>query len=129
MKQIFMIFLFIVMSCSKATDDCPDNLACTEVFVSICTKITKEGTPSFKPSKLEVIFTDTGESKTITSDFNETYCFINDNEMKRVKKSGSPVQLIGKDGFDKELFNEKYIIGHDCCHVFKISGKDFITIK
>lgn len=129
MKHIFIITLFIAFSCSKSTEDCPDNIACTEVFVSICTKITKEGTPSFKPSKLEVLFTDTGESKTITTDFNGTYCFIDDNDMKRVKKSGSPLQLIGKDEFDKELFNEKYVIGHDCCHVIKLSGKESITIK
>ncbi|MFZ1458017.1 MAG: hypothetical protein WAT46_18370 [Saprospiraceae bacterium] len=129
-KIVWSMILLLCLSCTKESlDDCPAELACTEVFVSIFVKILKENQPSYKPAKLEVVFADTGEKKRISENNYGTYAYINDGDMDRISKNGTTIYLIGKDGLDKELFNEKYVIGHDCCHVIKLSGKDEITLK
>jgi hypothetical protein len=130
MKHVLVLVILIILGCTKnSSDECPKNIACTEVFVSIAVKIQKENQPSFKPANLEVIFSDSGYKKSVVNDFNGMYTFINDNDLMKIQKSGTIIYLIGKDGLDNVLFNEKYVIGHDCCHVIKLSGKDVIIIK
>lgn len=129
MKYILLLMALWVSGCTRSDDDCSQVTACTEVFVSICIKIEKENQPQFKVNSLEVVFEDTGEKKIIVDSFNTTYCFINDRDLSKLQKSGTKVTLVGKDSKGTILFNEKYIIGHDCCHVLKLDGKDLIIIK
>ena len=130
MKYVLYFVVLIILGCTKkSSDECPKNLACTEIFISIAVKIQKENQPSFKTEKIEVIFSDSGYRKPVVNDYNGMYSFVNDNDINNIQKSGTIIYIIGKDGLNHELFNEKYVIGHDCCHVIKLSGKDVITIN
>jgi len=59
---------------------------------------------------------------------NGYYVLVGDRSLKKLNKSGSRIRATGyKNG--KIMLDENYVIGHDCCHVLKFSGKDTVTVQ
>ena len=121
----------LLLSCNKNENiECPTDLACTEVFVSIVVKVKKSNNEFVKLEKtlteIEGIAIEVGQN-----DFDPiygTYTILDDGALKSVKKSGSKVTFKGFDTNNQLVVNEQYRIGHDCCHVIKISGKDEVIV-
>jgi hypothetical protein len=129
------ILLFVGMqllfSCSKSeTSECPSDLACTEVFVTLTVKIQNRNNESVFLTRTTTSME--GTSKIITKsgwDKISDYHVLDDLSLKDLKKSGSIVTFKGFDANNQMIVNEQFIIGHDCCHIVKISGKDVIIVN
>ena len=126
-----LVVALLLLSCNKnETIECPTDLACTEVFVSIGVTIKNKSNEFVKLSKTLTEI----EGKAIEvgqNDFDpiySTYTILNDAVLKSVKKSGSKVTFKGFDANNQLVVNKQYQIGHDCCHVIKISGKDEVIV-
>ncbi|MBK8349638.1 MAG: hypothetical protein IPL08_19295 [Saprospiraceae bacterium] len=129
--------VFCSFSCSKpdSKENCPEDLFCTEVFVSIGISVRDSNGKDVLLSKVVSTIQSSGITYTYIPELPQSqnlYTIINDLQLKNLQKSGSEVIV---EGFVKNaekdvlFFTEKYTIGHDCCHVIKIEGKDVIVIK
>ncbi len=124
--------IMLLFSCTKKeTIECPDDLACTEVFVSIIVKIkdVKGETIQLTKTTTEIEGNDTILTKTDFTSFFDNYVIVDDLIIKDLQKDGSKVTFKGYDESSQLIVNEQYIIGHDCCHVVKLSGKDIVIIN
>ena len=123
-----MQFLF---SCSKSdSSECPSDLACTEIFVTLTVKIQNRNNESVFLTRTTTSIE--GNSKIISkSDWDKisAYNVLDDLSIKDLKKSGSIVTFKGFDANNQMIVNEQFIIGHDCCHIVKIAGKDVIIVN
>jgi hypothetical protein len=137
MKTIFyspIIYLSIILlfSCTKKESaECPEDLACTEVFVSINVQVknTKNENVHLFKTITEIEGDDTILVKTNFTSLSDNYVIVDDLSKKDLKKAGSKVTFKGFDESNQLIVNEEYLIGHDCCHVIKLSGKDIIIIN
>ncbi len=128
---ICLIFcLQILFSCSKSeSSECPIDLACTQIFVTVSVKIQNRNNEPVILSKTTA--TIEGNTKVITkSDWDKIidYNVLDDLSIKDLKKSGSSVTFKGFDSNNQIIVNEQFIIGHDCCHIAKIAGKEVIIV-
>jgi hypothetical protein len=141
MKRLFLIatLFALAFSCDDSdrvnSVDCPQNIACTDIFISLKVEVKDaEG----KPYSLAEYYTtkiSTGEK--ISFQNNDTdqisriygaYTIFTDKHLKKTIKSGQEFEFIGiKDG--KEVVRRKFVISHDCCHVKLVSGDTKITVK
>lgn len=109
--------------------ECQDDIVCAGNSVSVKVKIQRDNGEIYYPRVLVIKYDKTGEYKEVHQEFDGTSNIVTDSDLGRLKKAGSSLTLEGYDEKSMLLFNEKYVIGHDCCHVIKLSGKDVITIK
>ena len=120
-----------MFSCSKSEpSECPSDLACTEIFVTLTVKIQNRNNESVFLTRTTTSIE--GNSKIISkSDWDKisAYNVLDDLSIKDLKKSGSIVTFKGFDANNQMIVNEQFIIGHDCCHIVKISGKDVIIVN
>jgi len=120
----------ILFSCSKSeSSECPTDLACTEIFVTLTVKIQNRNNESVFLTKTTTSIE--GNSNIITkSDWDKitAYNVLDDLSLKDLKKSGSSVTFKGFDSNNQIIVNERFIIGHDCCHIVKIAGKEVIIV-
>lgn len=127
---IFIFIIVNIMSCGKDenTNDCHQNLICTQIFVSITANVQwKSNDLKWLKSKTilkrtnEIIYSDTlSEYSVIT--------IMSDGGLSKIKKEGDDLILEIYNENNQLLKTENYIIGHDCCHVLKISGPEIITL-
>lgn len=126
-----LIVGLLLLSCNKNENiECPTDIICTQVIVSIGVTIKNNNNEFIKLSKtqteIEGIAIEVGQN-----DFDPiygTYTILDDGALKSVKKSGSKVTFKGFDANNQLVVYEQYRIGHDCCHVIKISGKDEVIV-
>lgn len=133
-KLIAGLFLLgVIFNACKEEDpsECDlEGLICTENFVtklvsvktgagdvvaldSIVVKVSASG---------EVLFS---ENPTVNTD--GTYKLISDSEFDKIVKEGTDVIFYGYiDG--TQVVAENLKVGHDCCHVVYISGKQDIVV-
>jgi hypothetical protein len=115
-------------------EECPENIACTEVFVTVSVpfafkNIQKEQI-GYSTTKLFI----TGETihkHTYSNDQvdDESFAFlVNDNHLNQIRKMGTDIQYTLFDTSGKQILVETFTVAHDCCHVFKKSGKDILSI-
>jgi len=131
-KVLLLGLFFVLVSCNKNDEDkeCPDNLVCTLDFRSIHADINWISNDccrwSYSTSTLkrtgEVIFT------SMHQDNYTQLIVLTDLDKTKLNKSGDDIEV--------KIYNDKgvivqevnYKIGHDCCHIVKISGPEVITI-
>ncbi|MFZ1705779.1 MAG: hypothetical protein WAT79_15640 [Saprospiraceae bacterium] len=141
MKSILYLMLgfwLVVLnsSCHRCNDnenDCPVDISCTEIFVSIIVPLEFKNYSYNDLKYAQTIRKRDGNILSIhyylplaLGPFYAT--IIDDNEMEKVKKSGEPILFKVYNDLEEEIYSEEFIIGHDCCHVVKISGKDKIIL-
>jgi hypothetical protein len=126
------------MNCSDDDNngaiDC-ENIGCTEIFVTLMVNIKDASGVVIPLDAFEVIITSTSENITREvsdqefEDFrqNGTYPLFGDEFAERYRNK---TEVIIFRGFveDKEVVNNSYKVGADCCHVLLIDGDLNITI-
>lgn len=110
---------------ANVQDDCPDDIPCTEVFVTLTFSPKDENDQSillesFYTQNLDNGNTYDGPSQT---DFQQqgTYVVISDGELDEINKDGTPVRFFGIIG-DRIVIEQDFVVGHDCCHVQPLDG-------
>lgn len=122
-----------LLSCSKLLKeaDCPSDIVCTAVFAQINLSILDENGKNVTPSRTETRSLDgsfqvsrevTGQHDIVVAD---------DGDLKKLSKDGT--QLIFKAfiniyGQEVPILEQAFIIGHDCCHVIRISGPEQVVL-
>ncbi len=114
-------------------DPCSQDLLCTEVFITIGANITLDGSPvNLTTCKSTIVSTGTeiNCSEKFT-DFEGYHAIVTDSELDEINMDGSEVRLKGTYVTENETYtiDETYTIGHDCCHVMLISGKETIELE
>lgn len=134
MKRLAYSILFlslVVISCgesddqpSQAFDDCPTNLGCTEIFVSLLFSPKHLGnqpisTDSFYTQNLDNGNTYSIQNTSIGS--SDSYIVITDGQLSEINKEGTNLRFIALLN-DQIVIQQDFVVGHDCCHVIPISG-------
>lgn len=119
-------------ACHRNTEDCAQVQICTEVYVTIGVYVQDAVSTPVLLDSLQIKLRATNESLPDENpDFsasNGYYVLVGDRSLKKLNKSGSRIQAKGyKNG--KIMLDENYVIGHDCCHVLKFSGKDTVIVQ
>lgn len=115
-------------------EKCPENIACTEVFVTVSVpfqfeNIQKEQIGSSTTRLISSGVTIHQHSYTNDQINDESFAFlVNDSHLSQIKKSGSDIQYTLFDTSGKQILVETFSVAHDCCHVNKKSGKDILSI-
>jgi hypothetical protein len=133
MRQILILLLiFGLPSCREdepKVPDCDKVQACTEIFSYINVIVTKNGGP-IQLDDVQSINQENGSVYTFDENHqNESghYVLISDGQMQEIMQTGSRIQFKASlDG--KQVINESYIIGHDCCHITFVDGKEKIEL-
>ncbi|MBK8549187.1 MAG: hypothetical protein IPL63_18120 [Saprospiraceae bacterium] len=143
MKLIYFIILpFLITGLTHCGDkengktdkECPDNLACTEIFVTVSVPLIFKNHSFEELARSETSLV-SGNEIIFVNEFSinpgsviQFAAIVNDMHLKKLKKEGSEVIFIIFDKNNKKIFEEKFIIGHDCCHVEKRSGPEEIIL-
>lgn len=131
-KPYYFIFLVSLLcaSCGNSEDPinsidaCPDNIGCTEIFVSL--------TFSPKDNNNQGIVLDTFYSQNLDNGNTystpnaslaqqNSYTVITDAALEEIDKDGTNIRFIGLQG-DQIVVQQDFVVGHDCCHVVPVSG-------
>jgi hypothetical protein len=134
---LILVFFSVLISCNKQEDDdtCPSDIVCTEEYVSIdvnvelvsYTRAQISYSESFLEDSDRLVYTENYQREIHPLLYNKI-TVLGDSAMNDLKKSGSKIVLKVYDIEDREILSEKFVIGHDCCHVQKVSGPDKITL-
>jgi hypothetical protein len=145
MKRLssFLIYLAVVSlsaSCVDCTnhdenpDECSTQMVCTEVFVSVNIPIEFEQMSVTDVHYALTSVKSNGKLLQLTS-YNKPFdmgpysaLIVNDSNLDDLRRSGTVVLLSFYDKSHKLLAEQEFSIGHDCCHVVKISGPDKIKL-
>lgn len=126
MYKILILLILLVLGFFKQDDTrqvkCPDEIVCTEEFNSVTLNIT-DGNNS--PVALDHYYSfnkSTGQIYKLEGDPSTgTYTILTDAEMGNILQEGS--EIIFSGAINGEKIIEKFIIGHNCCNIRKISGE------
>lgn len=130
-KLVFSILLsgLMVFSCTNEDDamnvtDCPSDIGCTEVFISLTFSPKDDNDQAILLDSFYAQNLDNGNTYSIpaTNLLNTTsYTVISDAEIDEINKDGTNIRFIGLQG-DQIVVQQDFVVGHDCCHVLPISG-------
>jgi len=125
-----MLFLFL-FSCEETGNlpDCQDVEVCTEEFRYISVKINV-GSNSVFPDSIHTRNTKNDSSYIFENDFmSETnhLVVITDAQLNQLNQNGT---LLFFEGFNQntKIFSEPFVVGHDCCHIVKLQGKNELNL-
>lgn len=136
----FLSFMFLTACepkecCDIVPDEeCPENIACTEVFVTVSVpfqfeNIQKEQIGSSTTKLISSGVTIHQHSYSNDQINDESFAFlVNDSHLSQIKKLGTDIQYTLFDTSGKQILSETFTVAHDCCHVNKKSGKDILSI-
>ncbi|OEK01552.1 hypothetical protein BFP97_08465 [Roseivirga sp. 4D4] len=131
-KLICTLFslLLILTACSNSDEDvdntssCPDNIACTQVFISLTfSPKTANGVPIFLDSYYSQNL-DNGETYSILNSSvasTASYVVISDEQIEQINQEGTNIRFIGLQG-NQIVVQQDFLVGHDCCHVVPLGG-------
>ncbi len=129
MLVVFILATIILISCNNNDDskvDCND-IACTEVFVTLIVSIKDENKNPIALDAFEVINTENGNNITVSLSASELemaqqsgeYPLVNDASLGINQK-----EKIQFKGFinNQEVISSNYTVSTDCCHINLVSG-------
>ncbi|MFZ1527197.1 MAG: hypothetical protein WAT19_00465 [Ferruginibacter sp.] len=134
-----LIFASLLMSssCNKENaGDCQGDLVCTQDFRSVHVQVMNSTAPyqldhyiTKRHSDSMVIDIHSALSAYEDSLFRAqgTYPVLNDGHMQLTSRQGTGFTFIGYVN-NLEVIRENYVIGHDCCHIVKISGRAQVNL-
>lgn len=123
-------------SCSGDTQiletDCPEDLICTEQFVTIQLQLTNANNQAVALDSFKSTNLDTGQQWELDQENapepnNGYYPVLTDAQMEEIAQAGSRIAFSGKKN-GEEVVKALYVIGHDCCHITLISGEQEIQL-
>lgn len=141
MKKKLLFVLLFLLSLTACENDDNDEKSCEGVS---CTKNLMHVTVELKDQSGEPIALDDfkvirfKDEKNITMEFTDyewrlyqkygSYPLISDLNLEEYRNKEVKVQFTGFLS-SKEVVNEVYLVGADCCHVMLIEGDNMITIN
>jgi hypothetical protein len=121
-------------TCRWDDDDCPGDIACTEVFVTVAVPLEFRNL-SIRDLAYSRTVRKHGGRELFRYEYNKPFdmgpysaYIVNDSHLPDVQKSGTVVIYTLYDTSGEIVFEDEFLIGHDCCHVEKISGPDKIIL-
>ncbi len=134
---LFILVCALTFSCEETSDDnneCPENIACTEVFVTIGVHIEDlAGNPVVLDSakvydgNFDLIATYHAENSDDPFLNYGFYPMASDSDLDQISFDGNPFSIRGWLK-DKLVIDEAFLIGKDCCHIMKLEGVDKVII-
>jgi len=129
---LLVIHAMTITSCSKKiteanTDPCK-GVMCTMLFAMVQTNVTDHSGNAVALDSFYTLRAKTGEK--IYHDKNTMpngYTVLDDGYQKQLVNKNDSFYFVGYLK-GKQVVNEPYVIGADCCHIKKQSGKDTIQI-
>lgn len=122
------IFSVSSFKCTKGDSLHCEAVLCTQVFASVMVHVDDL---SASPIALDVytVRNSTGEKLTFGqfSSTSGTYNIMDDSYRAKLAGRTETFTFVGMKGSTK-VFSQSYTIKADCCHVYKVSGADSITI-
>ncbi len=130
MKLLSILFLLCTALSIGCKEESNEPVVCTQVFVMYTVTVLDAIGSPVDSVKIKV----TGSSgyiyeldDEIILGFPGTYVIMSDKYQQKLSGRIEDVSVIGTKG--TLTFKENYIFSADECHIFKISGKDTVTIK
>ena len=140
MKTILALFfasLLISSSCNKDSEgDCPADIMCTQDFRSVHVQLMNGSGPYQLDSYItkrhsDSMVIDLHSTLSAYEDSlyraNGSYPILTDGQMQLTSRQGTGFTFIGYVN-NHEVIRENYVIGHDCCHISRISGRGSIGL-
>lgn len=141
MKSVWFLMICLVgilwtSSCytCKEDEECPEDIACTEVFVTVSIPLVFSNLSIGQLAFSTTVLKETGQ-ELHRHEYNKPFDMgpyfapvVDDLNLPGLKKSGSVVILTIFDKSGKNIYETECIVGHDCCHVLKISGPEKINL-
>jgi len=138
MNKLIVVFfssLFLVGSCKKEVDfvDCDPQIMCTEVFVSVVINAKFETLGREDIEKSETFIIDSG-LKIFSKNYQDIFAsepfegiiVVTDGALDKISKNGTEVKVVVYNKSGGVIKEEFFTVGHDCCHVEKLEGRDTI---
>jgi hypothetical protein len=135
-KTNFILYILIVgifiVACNKKKTDCANSI-CTEEYRTISIKVEDITMPPMarlltkfytKNKTNDTLINSSEGANSFQWDLYRQYGYpvVSDGQISRSTESMT-VEFFGEIN-GKIVAQETLVVGHDCCHVFKISGKD-----
>lgn len=127
--RVFILFLApILLSTTCEQKKCPEDTICTMMFAAVSLEVLDAGN---SPAVLDEVYTmRVGTNETIRPQQhgqNGQYVVLDDSYQKKLANAADTFYLVGmKNG--QKVVNEPLVIGADCCHVRKVSGKTQVVL-
>jgi len=123
MKNLFILLSVLALFASSCDTKKNDSVMCTEIFVMVGVEIEGKTLDSFY-----TIDVNRGQKIYHTEYQNDNwYPVATDMLLSRLKSSQDEFLFVGYIS-GEEVIREKYIIGADQCHIFKVSGPEKIEL-
>lgn len=117
-------------SCEKKNNGNCADVMCTAMFTMINTKVTDANGHYVK---LDEVYTQRVSNKDIYKPdqtmmaFDSSYIVLDDSYLPKLQNQTDSFYFVGiKNGV--KVVNEPFVLGGDCCHVSKQSGKTTIVV-
>ncbi len=134
MRSIIILFAvtvcapFLLASSCKKTTTCAKDVMCTQMFATITIQVTDQ---NGQPVVLDEVYTLRGKnSQKINFEQSNTqggYIVLDDSYQKKLEQHTDNFRFVGmKNG--QKVVDEPFVIGADCCHISKVSGKETIKL-
>lgn len=132
MYKFLILLVLLVLGFCKQDDtldtNCPEEIICTHEFRSITLKITDSNN---SPVALDYYYSFNKSSGQIYKLKGDTsagiYTILTDAEMGNILQKGSEIIFSGtKNG---EKLTERFLIGHNCCHLVKLEGENEVSFS
>jgi hypothetical protein len=129
---LLVISAIAITSCSKKiteanTDPCK-GVMCTMLFAMVQTDVTDHSGNAIALDSFYTLRAKTGEKiYHDKSTMPNGYTVLDDGYQKQLVNKNDSFYFVGYLN-GKQVVNEPYVIGADCCHIKKQSGKDKIQI-
>ena len=135
--QFIIVIPIILLACGKSVQvgdcgtRCNENIACTEVFISIVVQVENALGVGVNLNNVSVQRKSDGEiilkNKKADLAKDGKYVLFTDSEIDETSQCGEEFLFKGyKDG--KLVVNETFEVAHNCCHVFLKSGNTTIVV-
>ncbi len=133
MKKLFYLLFtvnLVCMGCANTDNgidnlsDCPIDIGCTEVFVSLTFSPTDSNNQPIFLDSFYAQNLDNGNTYSIPNENSlntPSYTVITDNELDQINKDGTNIRFIGLQG-NEIAVQQDFVVGHNCCHVIPLSG-------
>lgn len=132
-----MRYLTIIVTLSLIVTACDDNPrcgagVCTDLFASIVVTIKDQSgqklwLDSSKTYRNDGLLLHSTKAPNPSYYSDTTNTIINDNATSDVTYEGTEVTYVGWLG-GEEIVSTDFVIGHDCCHIKKVSGPEEIIV-
>jgi hypothetical protein len=130
MKNRCILLGLSLLFCSSCQPD--KDKICTEIFVSYFVSVRDSSDQPVLLDSYSAVKTKTNEDLTIQTDSmnkaDGNYTLLTDAEKNRIEEDGSEIKFTGfKNG--STLFEKRFVIGHDKCHIRLLSGNTKVIVN